>query len=77
MRLESRAQPRSLAWSNPVSWWWAMLTLVSGVNIAAWVLMYRELHAAVDRDAVITGTAELPPGRFLDLPPDTAPAPVP
>jgi hypothetical protein len=46
MRLESRAQPRSLAWSNPVSWWWAMLTLVSGVNVAAWVLMYRELHAA-------------------------------
>src|SRR6202041_3037505 len=46
MRLESRAQPRSLAWSNPVSWWWAMLTLVSGVNIAAWILMYRELHDA-------------------------------
>jgi hypothetical protein len=46
MRLESRAQPRSLAWSNPVSWWWALLTLVSGVNIVAWVLMYRELHAA-------------------------------
>ena len=46
MRLESRAQPRSLAWSNPVSWWWAMLTLVSGVNIAAWILMYRELHVA-------------------------------
>ncbi|SHN84760.1 hypothetical protein SAMN05444170_6054 [Bradyrhizobium erythrophlei] len=46
MRLESRAQPRSLAWSNPLSWWWAMLTLVSGVNIAAWILMYSELHAA-------------------------------
>src|ERR1700753_1525824 len=46
MRLESRVQPRTLAWSNPLSWWWAMLTLVSGVNIAAWILMYRELHAA-------------------------------
>src|ERR1700761_205240 len=46
MRLESIARPRSLAWSNPVSWWWAMLTLVSGVNIAAWVFMYRQLHAA-------------------------------
>ena len=46
MRLDSRAQPRSLAWSNPLSWWWAMLTLVSGVNIAAWILMYSELHAA-------------------------------
>jgi hypothetical protein len=46
MRLESRARPRSLAWSNPVSWWWVMLTLVSGVNIAAWILMYRHLHDA-------------------------------
>ena len=46
MRPESRAQPRSLAWSNPVYWWWAMLTLVSAINVAAWVLMYRELHAA-------------------------------
>jgi hypothetical protein len=46
MRLESSARPRSLAWSNPVSWWWAMLTLVSGINVAAWVLMYRELHDA-------------------------------
>jgi hypothetical protein len=44
MRLESRARSNSLAWSNPVSWWWVMLTLVSGVNIAAWFLMYRQLH---------------------------------
>jgi hypothetical protein len=44
MRLESRSRSSSLAWSNPVSWWWAMLTLVSGVNIAAWLLMYRQLH---------------------------------
>jgi hypothetical protein len=44
MRLESRARSNSLAWSNPVSWWWGMLTLVSGVNIAAWFLMYRQLH---------------------------------
>src|ERR1700742_3467005 len=46
MRLESRVRPRSLAWPNPVSWWWAMLTLVSGINIAAWIVMYRQLHAA-------------------------------
>ena len=44
MRLESRTRSNSLAWSNPVSWWWAMLTLVSGVNIAAWLVMYRQLH---------------------------------
>lgn len=31
--------------SNPLTWRWAMLTLVSGVNIALWFLIYRELHA--------------------------------
>src|ERR1700756_2325199 len=31
--------------SNPLAWWWAMLTLVSGVNVALWFLLYRELHA--------------------------------
>src|ERR1700744_4455555 len=46
MRSEFQARSSSLAWTNPVSWWWAMLTLVSGVNIAAWILMYRELHNA-------------------------------
>src|SRR5580698_10621378 len=44
MRLESSTRSKTLAWSNPVSWWWAMLTLVSGFNIAAWFLMYRHLH---------------------------------
>ena len=44
MRMESRARSNSLAWTNPVSWWWATLTLVSGVNIAAWFVMYRQLH---------------------------------
>jgi hypothetical protein len=29
---------------NPLAWWWAMLTLVSGVNVALWFLLYRELH---------------------------------
>jgi hypothetical protein len=46
MRSEFQARPRSLAWSNPVSWWWALLTLVSGVNVVAWILMYQHLHAA-------------------------------
>ena len=31
--------------SNPLTWWWAMLTLVSLVNIAVWFLLYRELHS--------------------------------
>jgi hypothetical protein len=46
MRSELRARPRSLAWSNPVYWWWATLTLISGVNVTAWILMYRHLHEA-------------------------------
>jgi hypothetical protein len=44
MSLEWRARSRSLAWSNPLAWWWGLLTLVSGVNIAIWFLLYRRLH---------------------------------
>jgi hypothetical protein len=44
MSLEwQQARSGSLAWSNPVSWWWGLLTLVSGVNIAVWFVLYREL----------------------------------
>jgi hypothetical protein len=46
MRSKFQTRSNSLAWSNPVSWWWVMLTAVSGVNIAAWILMYRQLHDA-------------------------------
>ncbi|HUI98430.1 MAG TPA: hypothetical protein VLX44_21950 [Xanthobacteraceae bacterium] len=38
-------QARSLAWSNPVSWWWGLLTLVSGANIAVWFVLYQQLRA--------------------------------
>ena len=37
----------NLVWqarSNPLAWWWGFLTLVSGANIAAWFLLYRELQ---------------------------------
>ena len=44
MSLEWPARSSSLAWSNPVAWWWGLLTLVSGVNIAAWVVLYRTLQ---------------------------------
>src|SRR5688572_21961323 len=44
MSLEWSSRPRSLAWSNPVGRWWAMLTLVSGVNIAAWFWLYQHLQ---------------------------------
>ena len=42
----ARSNTRSiyLAWSNPVAWWWGLLSLVSGVNIAVWFLLYRQLH---------------------------------
>ena len=44
MSLEWRARPRSLAWSNPLAWWWSTLTLVSGANIAVWFLLYRQFQ---------------------------------
>jgi hypothetical protein len=44
MSLEWRAPSRSLAWSNPVAWWWGFLTLVSGLNIAVWFWLYHWIH---------------------------------
>jgi hypothetical protein len=48
MSLEWRARSgslsSSLAWSNPLAWWWSSLTVVSGVNIAVWFLLYRQLE---------------------------------
>ena len=44
MSLEWPARSSSLAWSNPLAWWWALLTLVSGVNIAVWFVLYRTLQ---------------------------------
>jgi hypothetical protein len=52
MSLEWRAQSSpvstsvssSLDWSNPLAWWWSLLTLVSGVNIAVWFLLYHQLR---------------------------------
>jgi len=43
-RARSNSLSNSLAWSNPLAWWWGLLTLVSGVNIAVWFLLYRRLH---------------------------------
>ena len=43
MSLEWRAPPSSLAWSNPLAWWWSLLTLVSGANISVWFLLYHQL----------------------------------
>src|SRR5215470_17139876 len=42
MSTEWRARSKSLAWSNPVSWWWGFLMLVSGTNIAVWFVLYHQ-----------------------------------
>src|SRR6266508_4019319 len=44
MSLEWPARSRSLAWSNPLAWWWSLLTLVSAINIAAWFSLYHYLQ---------------------------------
>ncbi|MBX9827527.1 MAG: hypothetical protein K2Y27_21345 [Xanthobacteraceae bacterium] len=43
MSLQVPARSRVLNWSNPVARWWGFLTLVSGVNIAAWFVLYSSL----------------------------------
>jgi hypothetical protein len=59
MSLEWRARSSSLAWSNPLAWWWGLLTLVSGVNIAVWLVLYRELHEQPTGDLASTSNIEL------------------
>ena len=44
MSVDFPSRSGSLAWSNPLAWWWSLLTLVSAVNIAAWFWVYRYLH---------------------------------
>ena len=44
MRWYWQARARSLAWSNPLAWWWSLLTLVSGTNIAIWLWRYHQLQ---------------------------------
>ncbi len=44
MSSQWQTRSRSLAWSNPLAWWWGLLTLVSGTNIAVWLWLYRQLH---------------------------------
>jgi hypothetical protein len=44
MSLEWPGQSSTLAWSNPLAWWWSLLTLVSAINIAAWFSLYHYLQ---------------------------------
>src|SRR5262245_44245778 len=46
MRLLWRAR------SNPLAWWWLLLTLVSTANIAFWFLLYRQFHMQPSGGAV-------------------------
>jgi hypothetical protein len=59
MSLEWRARSSSLAWSNPLAWWWGLLTLISGVNIAVWFLLYRKLHQQPTGSLASTSGIEL------------------
>jgi hypothetical protein len=44
MSLERPVRSKSLAWSNPLAWWWSVLTLVSVANIAVWFVLVRQLN---------------------------------
>ena len=44
MSLKWPTRSTSLTWSNPLAWWWSLLTLVSGINVAVWFLLYHELQ---------------------------------
>jgi hypothetical protein len=44
MSLEWQVRSGSLARSNPLAWWWGLLTLVSGANVAVWFLLYHQLN---------------------------------
>jgi hypothetical protein len=56
MSMEWRARPSFLAWSNPLAWWWGLLTLVSGVNIAVWFALYRYLGEQPNGLVITSGT---------------------
>src|SRR5262249_33885445 len=55
MSLQWRARSRSLAWSNPLAWWGALLTAVSAINIAAWFSLYHYLQKP--RTRALVGTS--------------------
>ena len=49
--------------SNPLAWWWGLLTLTGSANIAFWFLLYREFH---DRPTgALGGTSSIQPMLLL------------
>src|ERR1700737_2428460 len=59
MSLEWPAQSSSLAWSNPLAWWWGLLILVSGANVAVWFLLYCQLQEQPTGSLGSTSSIEL------------------
>src|ERR671936_53069 len=59
MSSEWPARSRSLAWSNPLAWWWSLLTLVSAINIAAWFSLHHYLQKPWTGDLGSTSGTEL------------------
>jgi len=46
MTFEAPSRLSFPAWSNPLAWWWGLLAVVSGANIAVWFLLCRYLQAS-------------------------------
>ena len=59
MSVELRVRSESLTWSNPVARWWTLLTLVSGANMAIWLLLYREFHTGFASRFTSSSSTEL------------------
>ena len=59
MSLEWRVRSSSMAWSNPLAWWWGLLSLVSGANIAVWFLLFRQHHEQATGGLASTSGSEL------------------
>ena len=55
MSSEWRAGSSTLAWSNPLAWWWGLLTVVSGANIAIWFMLYSQLYQQPTRSLGSSG----------------------
>ncbi len=49
--------------SNPLAWWWGFLTLVSGANIAVWLVLYRALHS--EAPVTLVGRSDVEPMLLL------------
>src|SRR5262245_62313663 len=69
MSFEWPARSSSLAWSNPLAWWWSLLTLVSAINIAAWFSLYHYLQKPRTGDLVCRLLLE----KKTDVPPRQGP----